>query len=486
MGFPVPQLHRVLVLLRGDRCLLVPAHAVQGGLGLLQADGHGPHPEPHPGGRLVHEVDGLVGKEAVSYVTRREVGRGVDGILGDGHLVMRLVALLDAIEYGNGLLHGGLFHVDGLEAPLQGSIPLHMLAVVVQGSGADALQLSAGQRRLQDVGGVHRSLGGPGAHYGVHLVDEQHALARALELFNDLLQPLLELAPVLGARHQRAHVHGYHPLPLQGMRHGSGHDAVGQPFHDGGLAHPWLSDEDRVVLGAPGQYLDDPLDLLLSSDDRLQLPRPGHGRQVHAQLIEGRRLAGAAGRLRRLHGPLVQDAGRLRPGPLQADPQALQNAARHPLALPQEAQEQVFGPDIAMVQAPGFVHRQLDYLLGPRGQAHLGGGRLASPPDDELHRGAYLVQVHLEVLKHLGGHTVGLPDQSKENVLSTDIVVIEPLRFFLSVGERPPRPFGELLKPACHIPTSIRPHYSITMAKRKAVCSQIPASGPGPGGWLQP
>ena len=62
-----------------------------------------------------------------------------------------------------------------LEAPLQRGVALDVLAVLVQGGRADALELAAGERRLEDVGGVDRALGGAGADQRVQLVDEQDA-----------------------------------------------------------------------------------------------------------------------------------------------------------------------------------------------------------------------------------------------------------------------------------------------------------------------
>ena len=47
-------------------------------------------------------------------------------------------------------------------------------------------------------------------------------------------------------------------------------DALGQTFHDGGLADARFADQGRVVLGAAGQDLDDAFDLHLAADDRVQ------------------------------------------------------------------------------------------------------------------------------------------------------------------------------------------------------------------------
>ena len=53
------------------------------------------------------------------------------------------------------------------------------------------------KRRLEDVRGVDRALGGAGADERVELVDEEDRVVDVPELLDDLLQALLELAAVL-------------------------------------------------------------------------------------------------------------------------------------------------------------------------------------------------------------------------------------------------------------------------------------------------
>ena len=66
---------------------------------------------------------------------------------------------------------------------------------------------AVGERGLQQVRGVHRAAAGrAGADHGVDLVDEQDRVGQLLELGDDLLQPLLEVAAIAGAGEQRAHV----------------------------------------------------------------------------------------------------------------------------------------------------------------------------------------------------------------------------------------------------------------------------------------
>ena len=168
---------------------------------------------------------------------------------------------------------------DRLEAPLQGGVLLDVLAVLVERRRADAVQLAARQHRLEHVRGVHRALGRARADDRVQLVDEQDDLAGRLgDLLEDRLQPLLELAAVLRAGHQRAQVERDDALVLQALGHVAAHDALGQALDDGRLADARLADQDRVVLGAAAEHLDDAADLLVAPDDRIELARRGPAR----------------------------------------------------------------------------------------------------------------------------------------------------------------------------------------------------------------
>src|SRR5690606_12971599 len=123
--------------------------------------------------------------------------------------------------------------------------------------GADEPQLAAGQHGLEHVARVHGALAArPGADDGVQLVDEGDDLAvGGGDLLEHGLEPLLELAAVLRARDHAREVERDEPLVLERLGHVTGHDALREALDDGGLADAGLTDEHRVVLGAPGQHL---------------------------------------------------------------------------------------------------------------------------------------------------------------------------------------------------------------------------------------
>jgi len=183
----------IVALLPG--CLLLDRQAVHLLAELLQFRWQAVDGNHQFGASLVDQVDGLVGQMPLLHVTIRENRRCAQGIIGDAHAVMRLIAILETFEHLDGVLDRGLLDEDRRKAPLERRVLLDVLAVLVQRSGANALQFPARQGGLHHVRGVNCPLSGTGAHHCVQFVDEQDDLSlRLLDLLQGSLQTLLELA----------------------------------------------------------------------------------------------------------------------------------------------------------------------------------------------------------------------------------------------------------------------------------------------------
>src|SRR5579885_3443412 len=244
------------------------------------------HPEARGG--LVHEVDRLVGQEAVGDVAVRERGGGNDGAIGYAHPVMELVFLLEAAQDRDRVLDRGLGDEDGLKAPRQRRILLDVLAVFIERRRADAMQFAARQGRLQHVGGVHRALGLAGADESVQFVDEEDDLARrGGHLGEDGLQALLELAAELGAGDESAEIEREEALLLEAFRHVAIDDAEREPLDDRRLADARLADQHGIVLGAAGEHLDGAANLFIAPDHRVELALAGRGGEIARVFLQG-------------------------------------------------------------------------------------------------------------------------------------------------------------------------------------------------------
>ena len=268
---------------------LLHAETIHAAAQLVDLDRRGVQLHAQARGGLVDQVNGLVGQLSPRDVAVRQGGRGDESTVGDRHLVVRLVLRGDATQDGDGILDRGLTDEHLLEAALQRGVLLDVLAVLVERGRADHAQFTAGKHGLEHVAGIHCTLGATTrTDDRVQLVDEGDDLTiGTLNFSEDGLQTLLELTAVFRTGDHRRDVEGDQALVAQGLGDIASDNALGEAFDDGRLTDARLTDQNRVVLGAPGQHLDDATNLVISPDDRVELAFAGNLREVAAVLGQG-------------------------------------------------------------------------------------------------------------------------------------------------------------------------------------------------------
>ena len=128
----------------------------------------------------------------------------------------------------------------------------------------------------------------------MHLVDEQDDLARGgLDLLEDRFQPLLEFTAILRTGDQGAHVQRQKTLVPQALGHVAVDDAQRHAFGDRGFTDAGFTDQHGVVLGPAAQHLHGAADLVVASDDRVDLALFGSLGQVVGVFLQ--RLKGILG-----------------------------------------------------------------------------------------------------------------------------------------------------------------------------------------------
>jgi hypothetical protein len=211
---------------------------------------------------------------------------------------------------------------------------------------ADAADLAARQRRLQDVRRVERALRPTRADQRVQLVDEDDDVRVVGQLLHDRLEALFELTAVLRAGDDQRDVEGEDALVREEVRHVAVDDLLRQPFDDRGLADARLADQHGVVLGAAAEHLLDALELVLAADQRIELVLHRRLGEVAAELGEQRRLFHA-----RQRGLLVQQLDDVFAHGVQAHPFFHQDGRRDRTLLAEDAEQQMFGADVVVEQA---------------------------------------------------------------------------------------------------------------------------------------
>ena len=260
-----------------DQAPLEPVHRL--GLGVdLHAD---------PAGRLVHQVDSLVRQLPIGNIALRQRRRGDQRRIGDVDPVMHLVAFLQASENRDRIFDRWFADQHLLEASLERGILFDVLPVFIQRGRADAVQLAAGQGRLEHIAGIHRAFSLAGTDHGVNLVDEQNDLPfLLLQIVDYRLQPFLELAAELCTRNQRTEIQRQYAFVFQALGHLAIDDALGQTLDDRGLADAGLANQHRIVLGSALQHLNGPANFLVPTDHRIESRLLGTLGQVHGVLLQ--------------------------------------------------------------------------------------------------------------------------------------------------------------------------------------------------------
>ncbi len=106
------------------------------------------------------------------------------------------------------------------------------------------------------------------------------------DLLEHGLEPVFELTAVFGAGDEGAHIEGDEAPALEDLGDIAAGDALGEALGDRGLADPRFTDEHRVVFGSAGQDLHETPDLLVATDDRIDLAGVGELGEVAAVVLE--------------------------------------------------------------------------------------------------------------------------------------------------------------------------------------------------------
>ena len=247
------------------------------------------------------------------------------------------------------------------------------------------------------------------------------------DLLEHGLEALLELAAVLRAGDERAHVERDDPLVLEAFGHVAADDAAGQAFDDGGLADAGLADEHRVVLRAARQHLDDAADLLVAADDRIELALARQLGQVAAVALERLVLAFGVLVVTRCEPRTLVSAAKILSRVRPRSRQQLRGGRA--AGLGGDGEEQVLGADELVLQPLGLGLRQVGDELEPRREARLRAAvglrhlrqQLARARGDLRRVGGHLAQ-------HLGHDAVALLDERDEQVLGLDLRVARSAR----------------------------------------------------------
>ena len=263
----------------------------------------------------------------------------------------------------------------------------------------------------------------PAPDHLVDLVEEENDLAaRLAHLAHHGLQPLLELAPELGAGDQRAHVEGEHALVAQPFRHVAGGDALREALDDRGLADAGLADQHGVVLRAAVEHLHQPLDLDGAADHRVELAQPRQLREVRRVAAERLVLrVGGGGVDTRAAAHLAQRGVDALPG----DAVLLEDRRRLAVAHVGDGDQQVLDADELVLEAVGLAVGGVEQPddAGGRVNLHHVMAELGRAVEVAADAGGERLHVDAQLAQHLARDALGRLGDGEEDVLDVPLRV---------------------------------------------------------------
>ena len=116
----------------------------------------------------------------------------------------------------------------------------------------------------------------------------------------------------------------------------------------------------------------------------------------------------------------------------ELQPEIHQDLSRHALLLAEQPEQDVFRPDVAVIEVSSLFHRVLDDLLRARrlwqfADSHHFGTTL----DQFLDFQTNLSKVNVQVFENVGSDSAAFFDKTEQDVLGADVFVVESLRFLV-------------------------------------------------------
>ena len=91
----------------------------------------------------------------------------------------------------------------------------------------------------------------------------------------------------------------------------------------------------------------------------------------------------------------------------------------------------MLGADVVVAEAQRLTERELEDLLRARRERDLAGGDLLAGADDADDLSAHALDGDVERLEHACGETLLFTEQTEQDVLRADVVVLEDAGLFL-------------------------------------------------------
>ena len=366
--------------------------------------------------------------------------------------MVNLITFAQTSQNADGIRHGRLADHYWLESALERCILLDVLSILVQSGGTNSMEFTTGKHRLQHIAGIHRALSCTCTNNGVELIDKQNDLAIGrCDLGQNGLESFLELAAELGSGDERAEIQRDDALVLQILGHISADNSLGESFGDCGLTNTRFTNENRIVLGAATQYLNDATDFFIPANDRVEFAKAGNFGEITAILLQ---CLVFAFRIRIGHALAAANLVECGHHTRSLNAVTAQQRFRRRSLNAHDAEQQVLGADVFVTKALGLGFSVGESLT--QSGAHDGiraDLQLRSTVDEFGDFPANDSRIYLHALDNLGNNAIGLINQSSKECFRLVLCELLLFRDALAIDDRFTGFIGVVLV-LCHVCSS--------------------------------
>ena len=237
----------------------------------------------------VQQAHRFVGQLPARDVAIRQPHGFDNRFVQDSHAVMPFECVDQAAHHFDGRLFARLFDLHDLKPPGQGRILLEIFLILGPSGGGDRAQLAASEGRLEQVCCITLAGRAAGADHRVGFVDEDHdRRRRGFHFVDHRFEPVLEFAFDARPGLQQAEIERSQRDILQCIRHVAGRDLECKAFDDGRFSDAGFAGENRIVLAAAREDVDDLANFGVAPQHGIDLLAASQVGQIRGELIERR------------------------------------------------------------------------------------------------------------------------------------------------------------------------------------------------------
>ena len=232
---------------------------------------------------FVDHIDRLIWLHTTRDVTSRQFHRTAQSIVGVFHTMMRRVSISKSLENFNRLHRIWWFDCDGLESSFERSIFFDVLAVFIEGSCADALDFTARESRLENIGRIDCAFCSTSSNERVQFINKEDDILGASNFVHDGLDAFFKLSTVFRSCNHCCKIEHNKSLVIKQIRNFLIDDRLCKTFGNCSLSNACFTQKNWIVLCAAAENLNKPFDFSMTTDDGIKLVIARQFRQVAAE-----------------------------------------------------------------------------------------------------------------------------------------------------------------------------------------------------------